>query len=212
MGLTNKLCNPTPFKQKFHYGAGTETNIEPLSTIELHYTQMGDFVPSKPGWPAIKETLEYQGLFVYDPDRPYDNQALEAITKSRDLKIERYRAGKEEMKNAIARQGLQFSEDALNERLARAGYARLQAEIKELDAQIEYYTKIVKTEELNVAKKYSLDPKRTVFILNPPREFPSEGAMHYFLNRPENQALKEKHEAWLETMVKASKPEKKTNV
>ena len=61
--------------------------------------------------------------------------------------------------------------------------------------------------------KTTLDPKRTVFALNPPREFPSEAAMHYFLNRPENKVVKEKNEALLQQMagVAIEKKAKTTN-
>ncbi len=194
MGLSNKLCNPTPFKQVFHYGAGTMITVDAFGSYELHYNQMEDFVPTKPGWPAIKEDLEFKGLFVLDPDRPYDNQAYTAIKRSRELKEERYRSGREEMKNAISRQGLQFSEENLNERLARAGYIKLLNEITELTQQEQFFAKTIKAEEVKTKKQFVLDPKRTVFVLDPPREFPSVSAMNYFLERPENAAVKVAHE------------------
>lgn len=210
MGISNKLCNPTPFKQVFHYGAGTIIAVEPFASYELHYSQMEDFVPTKPGWPNIKEDLEIKGLFVLDPDRPYDNQAYDAIKRSRILKEERFRAGKEEMKNKIAQAGIQFSEENLNERLTRAGYMRLKKEADELLEQEKFYESIIKAEEVKVAKKHTLDPKRTVFITDPPREFPSESAMMYFLNRPENKAVKEAHEQfWAMRTEPAAKPAKK---
>jgi hypothetical protein len=180
----------------FHYGAGVLINIEPFSAYELHYTQMEDFVPTRAGWPNVKEDLEVKGLFVLDPDRPYDNQAYDAVKRSRILKEEKYRAGREEMKNAIARLGLQFSEENLTERLTRAGYMRLKKECEELLEQEKFYEGIIKAEEVKVNKKFTLDPKRTVFVTDPPREFPSESAMIYFLNRAENKAIKEAHEAF----------------
>jgi len=211
MGISNKLCNPTPFKQVFHYGAGTLINVDPFSSFDLHYSQMEDFVPTKPGWPSIREDLELKGLFVQDPDRPYDNQAYEAVQKSRKLKEERFRAGKEEMKNKIAQAGLQFSEENLNERLSRAGYMRLKKECEELLEQEVFYEKVIKAEEVKTAKKYTLDPKRTVFITDPPREFPSESAMAYFLNRTENKALKDAHEAfWAQKATPAVKTKKES--
>ena len=203
MALSNKLCNPTPFNVVIPYGRGESIHIPGYSVIELRNEQVDDFTPSKPGYANVREMLDSNGLFLMDPDRSYDAQALGAIRKSIKFKQDLYDAGVESVQNLIVSSGTQFSEDNFKKRMDRAGYSMLKGKLEVLREQESHFEKVVNPEELSETLRVkTYDPTRTVFPGNkPPIEFPSTAAMNFFLSRPENKETKKAHDAYLKSMA-----------
>jgi hypothetical protein len=154
--------------------------------------QFDDFSPGKPGSANVRTVLDYHGLFLMDADRPYDNQALAALRRCRAAKKSQYDSAVQRLLASRTSQGISPNEDVLKETLDQMGYTALNEKVTLLDKAIERFASVVGTEERSIRSQ--LDPKRTVFTLDPPREFPSVAAMDFFLDS--NPGEKAKHDAF----------------
>lgn len=192
--FSNTLCNPTPFRVKLNWDRGINIVLDPFCNVELNINQVDDFRGDKAGSEAVDVVLDYNGLFLLDPYKSYDSQALTSVKKSIKAKTEQYKSAVQRMRDRRSAQGFTPDEGALEEALNQMGYIRLRDDIeklKKLGAKLE--AKVSTEPEANSITQ--LDPARTVFCMDPPREFPSTTAMEFFLE--ENPAIKEKHDKWV---------------
>ncbi len=198
MAYSAKLCNPTPFSIKLPWDRGIKIMIEAFGSAELTMQQMDDFRPGKPGSADVKSTLDYYGLFLLDSDRPYDNQAVEALRRSRDAKKAQYTAAVRNITDRRAAAGVAPNAEALAETIDQMGY-------KELDRKVQILADAVKQFDAAIgdnpeqALRTQMDPARTVFVMDPPREFPSVAAMEFFLKQ--NDEIRAKHIAFSQQAV-----------
>ena len=193
MAYSAKLCNPTPYPVKLDWDRGIRIKIEPFGATELTMQQMDDFRPGKPGSADVKQTLDYYGLFLLDSDRPYDNQALEAVRRAHAAKKAQYDAGVRNITDRRSASGIAPNEEALEETLSQMGYTALREKVETLKKQAAAFEAVVGAQPERTQRQ-QLDPKRTVFILDPPREFPSVASMEFFLEG--NPEIKAKHTAF----------------
>ncbi len=194
MAFTSKLCNPTPFKVELPWDRGICIVIEPFGATDLNMQQMDDFRPGKPGSAEVRATLDYYALFLLDSDRAYDNQALEALKRSRKARQTQYDASVKSIREGQAAAGIPPSDEALKESLQKQGVLALGEKIQVLSGAIAKFQEVV-SDEPERSLRPKLDPNRTVFVLNPPREFPSVAAMEFFLEQ--NPEVLSKHRAFL---------------
>ena len=193
MAFTARLCNPSPFSVKLPWDRGVNIYIEAFGSTELSMAQLDDFRPGKPGSADVAQVLNYFGLFLLDADRPYDNQALEALRKAHAAKKSQHDAAVRNIIDRRAAAGVTPNDDALNETLEQMGYNELNRKIGILKDAVKEFEKAVGSSPEQSLRR-QLDPKRTVFVLDPPREFPSVAAMEFFLR--ENPAIKANHVAY----------------
>jgi len=194
MAYSSKLCNPTPFDVKLNWNRGVNIKVPAFGSTELSMQQMDDFRPGKPGSATVKQVLDYHGLFLMDADRPYDNQALEALRRARAAKKAQYDSAVRNIVDRRSAQGIAPNEEALEETLRQMGYVELRRKISVLEQAVSRFVSVV-GDNPEQSLRMQLDPKRTVFVLDPPREFPSVAAMEFFLEQ--NPEIQAKHTAFL---------------
>lgn len=204
MSLTAKLSNPTPWDVKLPYEKGINIHIPAFGSTGLTMQMLDDYRGGKPGSEAINVILDYDGLFVVDSDRPYDNQALDALRRCHKAKKSQLDAAVSNISRQRAAAGTPPDADALEETLRMSGHAALRDKVELLEKQIKEYTKVVDPESDRNART-QLDPTRTVFVMDPPTEFDSVAAMNFFLGLDENRELKNKHAAYVEQVANAVK-------
>lgn len=195
MAYTAKLANPTPWEAKLDWDRGVKIRVPAFGDTTLTLAQLDDFRDGKPGSEAVQEVLNYFGLFVVDSDRPYDNQALDAIQKSHAAKKAQYDSAVRNLTDRRAASGVAPNEAALEETLKQQGLITLREKISTLAEQAKALTVIVGPQRERIAHK-PLDPARTIFVMDPPREFPSVASMNFFLDMDENREVKAAHEAY----------------
>jgi len=200
MAFSARLCNPTPFDIKLPWDRGVKIMIDAFGSAELTMQQMDDFRPGKPGSADVQSTLDYYGLFLLDSDRAYDNQAVEALRRSRDAKKSQYTAAVRNITDRRAAAGVAPNEDALAETIDQMGYKELDRKVQILSAAVKEFEKAI-GDTPEKSTRTQMDPKRTVFVMDPPREFPSVAAMEFFLR--ENDDVRAKHQAFSQQAVGA---------
>lgn len=206
MSYTNKLINPSPYKVKIPYDRGTFIVVEPDGEYEFTSAdQQRDFEPNQAGSEEVRKMLDHAGLFLLNPDLSYDLQALRALQASvkskksfRDEFVQRLRDGR------IAT-GRSIDDGTLTEAIESAGYGHkstsrtgmpgLTGQIEALEQRIKFLQKAVEGDPTRGQMKEKLDPEKTCFVTNPPRQFPSKTALLMFLS--ENPDIKEQHDKWL---------------
>lgn len=193
MAYSSKLCNPTPFKVEINWDRGVDVIVEAYGASELTMQQMDDCRPGKPGSAEIKHTLDYFGVFLLDSDRPYDNQALDACERSLRAKKEQYDAVVLNLTNSRAAQGIAVNDDAMEETLRLMGYLDKRKEIEALGDAVKAFREAV-GDQPEASLRQQLDPKRTVFVTDPPRQFPSVASMEFFLTQ--NPEIDARHKAF----------------
>ncbi len=198
MNITNRLCNPSPFPVKWNYDKGVFLVIEPDGHLDLAVEVMDDFRSDKPGYEAIKSLMDQFGIFLRDPTRPYEHQAIEALEAYVKVNQMTYDDCRNNLRRAAAAQGT-YDEKAFAETLEQMGYAALLERVNKAKARLEYYKEHV-SEEKVIHERY--DPERTLMCMDPPKEFDSKIAMQVYLDEhPETRAT---HEAWLAAQERAS--------
>jgi G:T/U-mismatch repair DNA glycosylase len=203
MALTARLENPTPWDVKLDWDRGIKIRIPAFGNVDLGMQQMDDFRENKPGSEAVQETLHYHGLFLLDSDRPYDNQAVEALRYAREAKKAQHDAATRNITDRRAAQGIAPNEEALEETFRMQGLGTLKEKIATLENQIKALEEAIGPQRERSIRE-QLDPKRTIFVMDPPREFPSVAAMNFFLETdPE---IKAKHEAFTQRAAAPVEP------
>lgn len=193
MAYAGKLCNPTPWDVRLDWGnRGQRIRIPAFGDKEITAEQQADYTPGTPGEDAVYAELNYYGVFLLDIDRPYDNQALEALEKARAARKEKYDVAVRRMADRRAQMGVSPDPEALEEAVRQMGLVEIRQQVKTLEAQIQKLHSLVGPERRVARPK--MDPARTVFVLDPPREFPSVAAMEFFLEL--NPEVAARHEAF----------------
>jgi len=206
MSYVNKLVNPTPWKIEIPYDRGTFINIEPDGEYEFSsIDQQKDFEPGQPGSEEVRKLLEGAGAFLLNPDLSYDLQALRALQSCIKVKksfqsdfIQRLRDGRIATGRSIDDGTLQEAIESAgygHKSLSRTGLPGLQGQIEALEKRVAFLKKAVESDPVKGFVKDRLDPEKTCFVTNPPRQFPSKTALAMFL--VENPAIKEQHDKWV---------------
>lgn len=205
MAYVNRLVNPTPWKVKIPYDRGTFIVVESDGEYEFVGEQAHDFQPGQPGSEEVRNLLDSSGLFLLNPDLSYDLQALKALQacikskKSfRDEFIQRLRDGRIATGRSIDDGTLQEAIESAgygHKSMSRTGQPGLQGQIEALEARVKFLQKSVEGDPTRGYVKERLDPEKTCFVTNPPRQFPSKTALQMFL--AENPEVKADHDKWL---------------
>jgi len=183
MAYINKLCNPTPFPVSIDWDRGIVIEVEPDSSTEVTSRQAEQFMPGEPGSEEIRKMLETYGVYLQDSDRDTDVQALMALKLCWKAKNERYESAVELLVKSHVDRGIDadLEAPAFKKKLAHMGLERLKEDMVKLQARINIYEKVIEVEEFHEERAPVMDPKRTIYVLDPPREFPTILAMEIFL-------------------------------
>lgn len=199
MAYSNKLCNPTPFDVSIPYEKGVSIKVPADSSVTITAGQAEDYREGKPGSEEVRKTLHFYGVFLLDTDLSYDFQALRAIRASIREKSERCSEFSKRLQAMARSQGDEAAPAAIQRAKEESGIARLEAEVELLKKRADRLA--AAGESAKVRDK--LDPERTCFVLNPPKEFATPLALEIFLD--ENPEIREKHEALKAKMFGAGK-------
>lgn len=187
MNITNTLCNPTPWDVEWRWHAGIVLCVPGDGQLDLDVEVMDDFRLGKPGSEAVQTMMDSFGIFLRDPSRSYEVQALATLKAcARDMR-ERLAASIDDIRAGRAAQGIK-DEDSFIEIKRRLGLTRLEERVEVLQDRIKFLESHVKEEEVKPLHE-QLDPSRTLLFLDPPKVFSTPLAMEMFLNEhPEYQA------------------------
>lgn len=206
MGLSGRLANATPFDAEIPYSR-IAIKIPADSHIELMPHQIDDFRPGKPGSEEIRKLLDWVGCFLYDTDRSYDEQMLQAINSCIKDREERYRDFITHQRNArISLQQTNISDEDLEPVVQASGYSKIRKSIEILRKRKATLEATLKAHKSSNAPKY--DTERTCFGIQPPREFATKLALKMFLD--ENPEIKKDHDKFMDqlTAAKPGRPKK----
>lgn len=189
MAVSNRLCNSTPFWAELPWDKGIVIKVSPDGMTELPYNQMEDFVESKPGYEGVREIIDTLGLFIHDPSRDYDEQALGSLRRCIKVRKEQFNASQAELRRGRAAQGITESDEAMTENLRSLGLLAFREKTEELEAREKRYSKLVgEKSEAQKRQARTYNPELTL-ILNSgmPKEFPSKTAKALFaMEHPED--------------------------
>jgi hypothetical protein len=205
MAISNKLSNPTPFHVEIPYEKGVVINIPADSSITLTVQQMDDYRPDKPGSEETRKILSEQGVFLEDPELEYDRQAVVALKAAIKAKSSRFREARDRLVEMHVAAGIDANVEspAFQEKLKRMGLLQLQERVVALERRVKLYTEVVgDVEDSLVPTQTRLDPERTCYATDPPREFASKTALAIFL--AENPEIAKKHAALIGAETDAS--------
>jgi len=198
--ISNRLCNASPFQVKWDLGKGVVLTLEPDGYLDLERHIMEDFISTNPGYEAVKSQMDQYGVFLRDPTRPYEHQAIEALESYVKIWNAIHRDAVNNMRRRAASQGV-LDEKAFAETLNQLGYDALMTKVEKVKKRLVHYKKRVE-DEVVVHEEY--DPERTILCMDPPKQFESKIAMQVFLE--ENLEIKKRHEAYLRAEANARKP------
>jgi hypothetical protein len=184
---------------KIPYQKGVYITVPADGETDISMGQLDDFRPGKPGSEAPKKILDFEGVFLQDSDLSYDFQALTALRIAVRERKDRIKQFIDRTKGSRIAGGAAIDDDTLDEVVESAGYGNMQRNCDKLIARITILEGIVNEDESKGAVRQTLDPERTCFVSNPPRQFPSKTALMLFLN--DNPELKAKHDALLGSVV-----------
>lgn len=197
MAFSNKLHNPTPFKVNFNYHKGINFVIDPFSHIDLKMEYVEDFVKDRPGYENVYNEIVMYGVFLEDPNRSYEAQALEALKASLQVREQMVKDVTDNIRKSMAAMGNSFTPEIVDEQLKLSGVFRIQQENKELKELVSVYANVVEQQNpVSSVKTYDLT--KTIVVVNPPKEFPTKEAMNFFLSKHPD--IKQKHEEYVKSM------------
>ena len=192
------LVNPTPMEVVMPYDRGRKIRIPADSELTIDYYLADDFRPDKPGYEAVRELLEYYGIFLKNTDISYDFQALTALKASRKAKNSQLQAFMDGYHANAVRSGTTVSEATIKEAMNRSGHNRLVEEIEVLDHRIKVFEEVTAKDPTRGRVDEQLDPTRTCFASQPPKVFSSPTALKIYLD--EHPKLKAEHEKFLKAL------------
>lgn len=193
MAIAALLVNPTPFDVKIPYERGVYINIPADGDVALERQQLDDFTPGKPGSEAARKLLDFEGVFLQDTDLSYDLQALRALETAVKERKERIKTFIDRTRNSRIAGGATVDDATMDDLVESSGYGRMQKDVDKLVKRIKFLQTVVDADANKGSARQNLDPKRTIFCINPPRQFPSETAVAMFL--AEHPDIAEAHEA-----------------
>lgn len=200
MGLTDKLCNPTPFEVVIKWEPGIPIIVPPDGHARLNYQQLEDFRPGKPGSEEIRNMIEPDSIFLFDDDKTYDSQALASIERAIKLLSAEYTTRITHLRNSRSAQGMKLDDETLEALVQQIGLDRIRDKIEVLKGRKTLLDKAVSGKDAKIGRQ-AFDVKRTCFGLNPPREFESETHLAIFLN--ENPELGLAHKKFVDGLKNA---------
>jgi len=206
MAYINRLVNPTPWKVKIPYDRGTFLIIEADGEYELQNADMQkDFEPAQAGSEEVKKMLDNSGIFLLNPDLSYDLQALRALQASFKSKKSYLDEFVQRLRDGRIATGRSIDDGTLEEAIESAGYGTkvnertgvpgIRGQLESLQKRIKFLERAVEGDPTRGRMKERLDPEKTCFVTNPPRQFSSKTALLMFLE--ENPVIKEQHEKYL---------------
>jgi hypothetical protein len=181
MAVVARLVNPTPFDVKIPYERGVYINIPSDGDVELSMGQLDDFRPGKPGSEAARKLLDFEGVFLQDTDLSYDLQALRALQVAVKERKDRIKTFTERTRNSRIAGGATVDDATMEDLIQNSGYGRMINDVEKMVKRIETLQVVVGADTTHGAVRQNLDPRRTIFCINPPRQFPSETAMAMYL-------------------------------
>lgn len=193
MAVVAKMVNPTPFDVKIPYTRGIYLKVPSDGELELSMEQLDDFRGGKPGSEETRKILNFEGVFLQDTDLSYDYQALQSLRLAVKEREERIKTFIDRTRNSRIAGGATVDDETMTDLVNSAGYGRMQKHVEKLKARISTLSAVVNEDEAKGSVRQTLDPKRTCFVINPPRQFPSETALAMFLN--EHPEIKAEHDA-----------------
>lgn len=183
MGISNQLCNSTPFVAEIPWDKGVVIKVQPDGMTELPYNQMEDFIETKPGFDEVRQLMDTLGLFVYDPSRDYDEQALTALRACIKIRRNQFAESEAELRRGRAAQGITESAEAMEENLRALGLLAFRKKTEELIEREKRYGKLVgekKEEQRRSARTFN--PELTVILdTGMPKEFASKTQKQLFM-------------------------------
>lgn len=205
--ISNQLCNPTPFEVKIDWHAGICITIPADGhkdlTGQLGIEQMDDFRDGKPGSEEVRQLMDHYGIFLRDHTVSYESQALTSIKASIRSKQALYDGFVNDLRRKRAVQGISENEEALNEVIRQAGFARLFEEIQTLKGRVKFLESALR--DVPQVIREQLDPEKTLMFTDPPKVFPTKIALQMFLNDPSNASLKRQYNDFMKSYRKSSK-------
>lgn len=198
--LTNKIVNPTPFDVEIEWNRGVILKVAADSELELSMEQLNDFRPGQPGSEEVKQITDYFGLFLLDGDRSWEEQAVHAIEDSLKAKKAQVEGFVNRVRDSRISQGSPVDDAAMDEILRTSGQDKIREQCESLDKRLKFLRKLLGEKGTKGKVKETLDPKRTCFITQPPRQFPSEAALELFL-MDQSPEFRAKHEEYKKSMV-----------
>ncbi|KKN92425.1 hypothetical protein LCGC14_0209160 [marine sediment metagenome] len=193
MAVVANLINPTPFDVSIDYQQGIFIDVPADGEVNITMQQLDDFRPGKPGSEETKKILDFEGVFLQDSNLSYDFQALETLRAYVAEHKDRIRTFLDRTKGSRSQQGVSVDDDVMQELLDQAGYGNMQKKVDKVQARIAILEQLVSTDKAKGSISRTLDPERSCFVTNPPRQFPSKTALNMFLS--EHPEIKEKHDA-----------------
>jgi hypothetical protein len=193
MAVVANLINPTPYDVRIPYTKGIEIRIPADGEVNLSMQQLDDYRPGKPGSEETQLILDFEGVFLQDSDLSYDYQALQALKAYVGQRKDRIRTFLERTKGSRTQQGVGVDDATMEELMDQAGYGNMQKKVDKVIARIKILEKLVNEDEARGSVATALDPERSCFVTNPPRQFPSKTALAMYL--AENPDIKKKHDA-----------------
>jgi hypothetical protein len=193
MAVVANLINPTPYDVSIAYQQGIFIDVPADGEVNITMQQLDDFRPGKPGSEETKKILDFEGVFLQDSDLSYDFQALEALKAYVTERKDRIRTFIDRTKGSRTQQGVNVDDEVIEELLNQAGYGNMQACVDKVVSRIKILEKLVNQDDARGQVGRTLDPERSCFVTNPPRQFPSKTALAMFL--AENPEVKVKHDA-----------------
>jgi hypothetical protein len=98
-------------------------------------------------------------------------------------------------KGARVSQGVAVNDETMEELIVSSGHGHMRDDIVKLEARVKILQGIVSADEARGSVRQTLDPLRTCFVINPPRQFPSKTALAMFL--AEHPDIKDRHDKYL---------------
>jgi hypothetical protein len=193
MAVVSNLINPTPYDVKIAYQQGVYIHVPADGEVNISMQQLDDFRPGKPGSEETKKILDFEGVFLQDSDLSYDFQALVALKSYVRERKDRIKSFTERTKGSRVAGGVAVDDDTMQELLDSAGYSKMQGQVEKVVGRIKILEQIVNESEGKGSVRHTLDPERSCFVTNPPRQFPSKTALLMFLS--DNPEIKAKHDA-----------------
>ncbi len=203
MANVANLVNPTPFDVSIPYTKGIEIHIPADGEVNISMQQLDDFRPGKPGSEETQGILDFEGVYLQDSNLSYDFQALHSLKAFVGSRKDRIKTFTDRTKGSRVAGGVAVDENTMSELLKEAGYGKMQEDVDKVVARIKILEQIVSDDEEKGSVQTALDPERTCFVINPPRQFPSKTALTMFLS--EHPDVKAKHDA-LVNPVKPTTP------
>lgn len=207
MGYSTKLHNATPFPVIWHVGPNIFISIDGDGALDMTPAMSDVFAPNTANYESILELMHAYGVFTLDPDVDFDQQMLTCLRGWMKCRTQQVDEAKKSIEANRARVGLPNDDASVHEALKRLNYGPIFEQMDVISKRIDKLQGKLKAEDYRPGVE-SYDPKRTIFVMDKPKQFKTEFQMELFLD--ENPEVKAKHEAWLAAQkpkkVKANEP------